>query len=48
LISLAHRTRAPQGRPISADEVADLRQVGESVLKANDVLANKSAIRWLP
>jgi hypothetical protein len=48
LISIAHRTRAVQGRPVSLDEVDELRQIGESVLKANDVLANKSAIRWLP
>jgi len=48
LISLSYRTREFQARPLAQDEVDALRQNDELVIHASDVLANQTAVKWLP
>lgn len=48
LISVSNSTRQFQGRPISQDEVDELRQNDELVMRASDVLAGQAEIKWLP
>lgn len=48
LISLAPRTRLLQGRPISPEEAREIRQSGENIFRAMDVLADQTEIKWLP
>lgn len=48
LISLSNAKRQFQGRPVSQKEVEELRQNDELVIRASDVLANQTEIKWLP